>query len=413
MAGLLGNTSGGLMTGLLAPQSMRGATDEALRRQREQEAARIAAAAPAQPHRDRVSPWRVFDRVLGGETISGGLDAERARLQAESMRPQLEAQRAQILASIQDPRERALFLASPEDWAKNVGQQFAPQIVAPGSGQAIGGRLGVEMPSYTESGDQILRRTSQGIEPAFTRTAPSIAETIAQQNADSTRLTAERPIELAPGAVALNRDGSTFGRGADRILAAGDGVDLVSERGGALYSNPKDAPPVDPQAAAQQRAAAETARVSRLTMADNLQTGLTGARQFVGTAGVWNQMNPLNRQGRANLEAHLETIKGNITFEKLAAMKAASPTGASGLGALSDNESRMLASTVAALSPDMSPEQLQRSFGVIDRLVAKLRQDAAAPAQAGGVVAVTTPAEAQALPPGTRYRTPEGREYIR
>lgn len=412
MPGLLGRNSSAQMLGLLAPNM--GATDEAMRRHRERQALLAAQQQPPAPaQRPRVSGWRVFDGIFssqGDGTISGSLDRERARLAAESMRPQREAQQQQVLAGITDPRERALFLGlGAEDWQKNVGQQFAPQVIAPGSGQAIGGRIGVEMPSYTESGDTILRRTSQGIEPAYTRTAPSIAESIAQQNADSTRMTAERPVELAPGTVALNRDGSMFGQGAPRILSAGDGVDLVSEADGPIYSNPRDAPPVDPADAERQRAAAETARTARLSMADNLQTGLTGARQFISTAGVWNQYNPLNRQGRANLEAHLETIKGNITFEKLAAMKAASPTGASGLGALSDNESRMLASTVAALSPDMSPEQLQRSFAVIDRLVAKLREEGQPAAQGRRL----SPQEAAALPPGTRFVGQDGVERVR
>ncbi len=36
-----------------------------------------------------------------------------------------------------------------------------------------------------------------------------------------------------------------------------------------------------------------------------------------------------------------------------------------------------------------------------------------APAQTGRVVTARTPAEAQRLAPGTRYRTPDGQEYIR
>jgi hypothetical protein len=365
----------------------------------------VPAAQPQAPRRERVSGWRVFDRVLGGQTVTEGLDAERARLEAQANAPQMEAQRQQILASIQDPRERALFLASPEDWAKNVGQQFAPQVIAAGSGQAIGGRLGVEMPSYTESGDQILRRTSQGIEPAYTRTAPSITERIALTNADSARITANRPIELAPGVRALRPDGTEFGRGAPRILAAPDGTDLVDENGNPVYENERDAPPVDPEAQAR----AEQAAAARLAMADNLATGLTGARRFVGTAGVWSRFNPLNQQNRANLEAHLDTLKGNITFERLSEMKANSPNGASGLGALSDNEARMLASTVAALNPDMSPQELERSFGIIDQLVAKMRQDGAPSAPPSGQpVRITNDADYARLPSGATFVGPDG-----
>lgn len=229
------------------------------------------------------------------------------------------------------------------------------------------------------------------------------------------RITAERPIELAPGVRALRPDGSEFGRGAPRILAAGDGVDLVEEGSSSpMYQNERDAPVVDPAVAAAAAQAARAADEQRRNMAANLATGLAGARQFVGSAGVWSQYNPLNRQARANLEGHLDTLKGNITFERLTEMKRASPNGASGLGALSDNEARMLASTVAALNPDMSPEQLRRSFEVIDGLIAKLQAPApGGSAPQGGPVTVQTPEQAQALAPGTRYRTPDGQEYIR
>lgn len=113
---------------------------------------------------------------------------------------------------------------------------------------------------------------------------------------------------------------------------------------------------------------------SATAMADNLRTGLAGARNFINSAGVWSNLNPLNRQSRANLEAHLATLKGNITFSQLMEMKRNSPTGASGLGALSDNEARMLASTVAALDADMSPRELRRSLSVIERLAGRIDQ---------------------------------------
>ena len=54
------------------------------------------APAQARPQRDRVSGWRVLDRVLGGQTVSEGLDAERERLREERFRPQSDARRARV-----------------------------------------------------------------------------------------------------------------------------------------------------------------------------------------------------------------------------------------------------------------------------------------------------------------------------
>ena len=127
---------------------------------------------------------------------TGGLDRQRAISAQETQARMAEQQRAQreaYAATIQDPRERQIFLTAPDEWAKNNAQQFAPQVVGAGAAQVVNGRRTVEQPTYVESGDQTLRRDSVGVAPAYTRTEPSIAERIQQQNADSQRITATRP----------------------------------------------------------------------------------------------------------------------------------------------------------------------------------------------------------------------------
>lgn len=127
---------------------------------------------------------------------TGGLDRQRAISAQETQARMAEQQRAQreaYAATIQDPRERQIFLTAPDEWAKNNAQQFAPQVVGAGAAQVVNGRRTVEQPTYAESGDQTLRRDSVGVAPAYTRTEPSIAERIQQQNADSQRITATRP----------------------------------------------------------------------------------------------------------------------------------------------------------------------------------------------------------------------------
>jgi hypothetical protein len=152
-------------------------------------------AAPAQaPQRARVSGWRLLDRVLGGETVSEGLDAERARLQAEAERPQMMARQAEVLSAIQDPQERALFLGmgSP-DWQTNVGMRYRPVTTAAGSRTTYGpsqGAFSVEQPTFGETGDETVRRDSMGVRPVYTRTAPSIKEGIDQSVAETGRINA-------------------------------------------------------------------------------------------------------------------------------------------------------------------------------------------------------------------------------
>lgn len=71
---------------------------------------------------------------------TNGLDRVDARRAAEANAPRLAQEREQILSAIQDPRERALFLQDPSAWAENVGYQFRPRTLAPGSVERLGGQ---------------------------------------------------------------------------------------------------------------------------------------------------------------------------------------------------------------------------------------------------------------------------------
>jgi hypothetical protein len=143
-------------------------------------------AAPAQaPQRARVSGWRLLDRVLGGETVSEGLDAERARLQAEAERPQVQArmQAMRIAAERMGPEAMIAFNTNPEAFGESLGMQFRPVTTAAGSQTNYGPSpfaFRVEQPTFAESGDQTLRRSSAGVQPVYTRTAPSITEQVNQ-----------------------------------------------------------------------------------------------------------------------------------------------------------------------------------------------------------------------------------------
>lgn len=59
-----------------------------------------------------------------------------------------------------------------------------------------------------------------------------------------------------------------------------------------------------------------------------------------------------------NLDALLNTVKTNVGFDKLQAMRAASPTGAA-LGSVTENENKMLQSAIGSLELSQVPQQLQ------------------------------------------------------
>jgi len=69
----------------------------------------------------------------------------------------------------------------------------------------------------------------------------------------------------------------------------------------------------------------------------------------------------------ADFRGYIDAIQGGVILEKLQALKEASKTGASGLGALSEKEGDRLAASVAAIKPNMSDEALQESLDAIEK----------------------------------------------
>jgi hypothetical protein len=63
----------------------------------------------------------------------------------------------------------------------------------------------------------------------------------------------------------------------------------------------------------------------------------------------------------------VDTIKANISFERLNEMKAASPTGGA-LGAVSDQENKLLQRSLASLEQSQSPEQFRKNLDTVKNL---------------------------------------------
>jgi hypothetical protein len=85
------------------------------------------------------------------------------------------------------------FNTNPEAFGESLGMQFRPVTTAAGSQTNYGPSpfaFRVEQPTFAESGDQTLRRSSAGVAPVYTRTAPSIKEGIDQSVAETGRINA-------------------------------------------------------------------------------------------------------------------------------------------------------------------------------------------------------------------------------
>ena len=112
----------------------------------------------------------------------------------------------------------------------------------------------------------------------------------------------------------------------------------------------------------QQEAAAKQAASNVLTALDTAETLATNKSGFLPTTGIVGGALQNVYQPAKDLALTLETVKANVSLDKLSAMRAASTTGASGLGAVTESEHKLLQASIAALDQSQSPEQFKANL---------------------------------------------------
>jgi hypothetical protein len=120
--------------------------------------------------------------------------------------------------------------------------------------------------------------------------------------------------------------------------------------------------PVADAALAAARAKAEVVTTKVAEALDNMK-GLTGM-SATGLTGAMTGVVP--GTPAYQLERALDTIKANLGFQELAAMRAASPTGGA-LGSITERELAMLQSTVASLDRGQSEAQLKKNLEAVQK----------------------------------------------
>lgn len=86
------------------------------------------------------------------------------------------------------------------------------------------------------------------------------------------------------------------------------------------------------------------------------------------TTGVGSMAASLPETGARNFKAELDTLKANIAFNELTAMREASKTGGA-LGAVSEKEMQLLQSALGALDQGQSPDNIAAQLGKIKESV--------------------------------------------
>lgn len=119
-------------------------------------------------------------------------------------------------------------------------------------------------------------------------------------------------------------------------------------------------------AQAEKAEAKETKRVSLTNQAKNVLGKVDEALNKVGgfTAGFGGMLANVPGTKARNLQADIDTIKANLGFQQLQAMRDASPTGGA-LGQVTERELGFLQSTVASLDQMQSPDELRRALNQI------------------------------------------------
>ena len=124
--------------------------------------------------------------------------------------------------------------------------------------------------------------------------------------------------------------------------------------------------------AAQQATASPAQQKAQFNLAnDEIIAALARAREDLkrtGSAGLWARLpERVQPQSAIDLGGSLNTIASRLTLDKLAQLKQASPTGASGLGSLTEREGALLRDSVAALGQTQSPDRLLDNLNAVEQ----------------------------------------------
>lgn len=148
-------------------------------------------------------------------------------------------------------------------------------------------------------------------------------------------------------------------------------------------------------AAKEEKAAekAEAKQMKQTSLANQAKTVLGKVDEAMGkvggfTAGWGGILANVPGTKARNLQADIDTIKANLGFQQLQAMRDASPTGGA-LGQVTERELGFLQSTVASLDQLQSPDELRKALGQIkihyNNWLDAVNKGQAQPAQTTGV----------------------------
>lgn len=386
------------------------------------------------PRRGRVSGWRVFDRFLGGQTVTEGLDAERARLETEAQRPQLLARQARIQSYVDtlSPDLQLAFAANPEKLAEALASRAEGRVLDQGDVYLEGGRPAYAAPFEAAPGSSVfdpLNPTQRiGAAPSENKVAGGALVTPEGQvlyrgpQVEGVAGTADAFVtpEIAGG----------VGGGAPRVVREARPDSVTLGAGGEIVTLDANGAPVSRVASSQARPISDSdqAAIARAEASLALSATAVGRAQSIiqqldsGSLNLGPLTNVIS-EGRNRIG---QSDQNSLNYEELRnwAKGARDAILQANTGVQTDQDAIRALDLILSSAGDerVVRQSVQRFVTAATATQQVLRRDIdrrsgqgapGAPAAAGQVVSVSTPAQALALSPGTRYRTPDGQEYIR
>lgn len=173
------------------------------------------------------------------------------------------------------------------------------------------------------------------------------------------------------------------------FFKSGQTVEMTPEGGFKITSGGTSLPQKKFEAKQKEKATKSVERERQsLQKTDIVLTKVDEALKQVGlsTAGAGSVLAGLPGTAARDLRSTIDTIKANLAFNALQAMREASPTGGA-LGAVSERELNLLESTIASLDTGQSPERLRANLEQIKTLFnnAKARIEQAQKLRESGV----------------------------
>ena len=404
---------------------------DAGRMQQELEAARQAQAQrlPAQQTQgQRQQPGGLSFLQRLSDAVSYYNDGTRPNQSALATQAQ-QAQRLQQASSfINDPRELAIYAANPQAWAENAGYALRPVTAAMGTSVVIPGQNGGR-PVYTAPiTDKFDDRFGyfDPSNPSAGTTYTNPRDMTAAEHTD--RLKAERATLGQNDTLVNTQTGQTVAQGVRPLE-----VTNTPEGGQTLVLDPVTGQPVNtiagPAKAPTLSARAQSTLEDYYAQVESLDSmngqlaryrgliedgalNLGPVANVIGAARNNIGFSDANSINQATFRADLESWRNQILMLHK--------------GVQTEGDAQRALNTIMQNMNDerVVSAQLQRLENLNDRAITfregrirALESGSTASAYSGGgageVVDVRTPAEAERLPPGTRYRAPNGSVYVR